>query len=83
MKTDSAFEPVWTSLKSSTIYLSSRGAHLIGLDTFLIVDEDPSNSLIFLYYFCMVSSASGALSWLCDTNLSVGDLAFVMSTVTW
>ena len=81
LKTASALEPVWTSAKSSTTLRSSRGAHLTGLGTFLIVEADPSNTLIFLNYFCIEFSSSGFNSELFETNLRDGDLFLVISTL--
>ncbi len=62
LKTFSAFEPICSTPKSLTIYLSSKGSHLIGFGIFLIVDADPSNIRIYFTYFCIVISSFAGIS---------------------
>ena len=79
LKTFSALAPFAVSPNSSITQRSSRGAHLIGFVIFLIVEADPSNSLIFLYCCYIVFSSSGAFWELYATKCISGDLFFVMS----
>ena len=81
LKTFSALAPFAVSANSSITQRSSRGAHFNGFVIFLIVEADPSNFLIFLYYCYIVFSSSGAFMELYDTNCSAGDLFLVMSIV--
>ena len=81
LKTLSALAPFAVSANSSMTQRSSRGAHFNGFVIFLIVEAEPSNSLIFLYYCYIVFSSSGAFWEACETNCSAGDL-FLHKSIT-